>query len=205
LLDFKKTKMTDFWNTRYGSDEYAYGTAPNEFLKEQITKLPVGKILFPAEGEGRNAVYAAKLGWQVTAFDPSTEGKRKAENLARKNNVTIDYMIDNYEHVKFPNDSFDCVALVFAHMHPQKREEYHQKLISFLRPGGLLILEGFSKKQIRNNTGGPRDLDMLFSKEELLCDFKSMSEIETEEMDVALNEGPFHQGIASVIRVFAVK
>jgi hypothetical protein len=90
-------------------------------------------------------------------------------------------------------------------MHPQKREEYHRKLISFLKPGGILLLEGFSKQQISNNTGGPRDIDMLFSKEELSSDFKSFSSLQITEKDIVLNEGPFHQGTASVIRILGNK
>ena len=197
--------MKDFWNERFGSEDYAYGTEPNEFYKEQLNQITPGKILFPAEGEGRNAVYAATKGWQVTAFDPSIEGKRKAEQLAKKNQVSINYLIDNYDFVDFPKESFDCVVLIFAHMHPMKRKEYHQKLISFLKPGGILILEGFSKKQIKNNTGGPRDIDMLFSKNELESDFNSFSELVLTETDTILNEGPFHQGTASVIRVLGTK
>ena len=197
--------MTEFWNERYATEEYAYGTEPNRFFETELEKPAPGKILFPAEGEGRNAVFAAKLGWQVTAFDPSIEGKRKAEKLAVENGISIDYQIDNYENVSFPANHFDCIVLIFAHMHPLKRNEYHQKLMSSLKPGGVLILEGFSKKQIVNNSGGPRDIDMLFSKEELKSDFASFSELTISETEVILNEGPFHQGIAAVIRVLGVK
>lgn len=197
--------MNNFWDERFGKEEYAYGTEPNQFFKIQIEKLKPGKILFPAEGEGRNAVFAATLGWNVTAFDPSIEGKSKADQLARKNNVSIQYFIDNYELVDFPLESYDCIVLVFAHMNPAKREEYHKKLMSFLKPGGVLILEGFSKNQIKKNTGGPRDIGMLFSEQELKSDFSSFSKIEITETDAVLNEGPFHQGTASVIRVLGVK
>jgi SAM-dependent methyltransferase len=197
--------MNEFWNERYATEEYAYGTGPNRFLETQLKKLNPGKILFPAEGEGRNAVFAARLGWLVSAFDPSIEGKRKAEKLASENKVSIDYRIDNYENVSFPTAHFDCIVLVFAHMHPLKRNEYHHKLMSFLKPGGTLILEGFSKKQIANKSGGPRDIDMLFSKQELQSDFGSFSKLTITEKDYVLNEGPFHQGIASVIRAFGEK
>ena len=183
--------MNDFWNERFGTKEYAYGEAPNQFFKQELEKLSPGKLLLPAEGEGRNAVFAATLGWQVTAFDPSIEGKKKADLLANKYKVTIDYRIENYESVDLPKASFDSIGLVFAHMHPLKRKEYHQKLASFLKPGGTLIIEGFSKNQIKRNTGGPKNLEMLFSEEELKNDF---------ETDVELNEGPFHQGTVSVIR-----
>ncbi len=204
VFKFKK-EMNDFWNERFGSNDYIYGTEPNQFYKKQIKKLTPGKILFPAEGEGRNAVYAATLGWQVNAFDPSIEGKRKAELLALKKGVFIDYRIADYEFVEYPCESFDCIVLVFAHMNPSKREEYHEKLISFLKPGGTLILEGFSKKQINYKTGGPRDIDMLFSKQEMEIDFFSLSKLTITEAEVILDEGTFHRGLASLIRVVGIK
>lgn len=197
--------MNNFWNERYKTIDYAYGIEPNSFLKNQLMNMIPGKILFPAEGEGRNAVYAATKGWQVTAFDQSIEGKRKADLLALQKGVKIDYKIDNFEFVEFPLESFDCVALVFAHINPVKRKEYHKKLISFLKPGGKLILEGFSKNQINNNSGGPRDIDMLFSEKEMENDFGSLSKLDISEEEVILNEGTFHQGLASVIRVTGIK
>jgi 2-polyprenyl-3-methyl-5-hydroxy-6-metoxy-1,4-benzoquinol methylase len=197
--------MNDFWNERYATQEYAYGVEPNQYFKEQLEKLNPGKILFLAEGEGRNAVYAAKSGWHVFAFDPSTEGKRKAEKLASANGVSIDYQIAGYENAHFTPHFFDCIVLIFAHTHPLKRTEVHQKLTSFLKPGGTLILEGFSKNQIFYNSGGPRDVNMLFSKEEMESDFDLFSGLTIVETETILNEGPFHQGIASVIRVLGVK
>lgn len=197
--------MSNFWNERYITDDYAYGIEPNNFLKDQLKNIVPGNILFPAEGEGRNAVYAATIGWQVNAFDPSIEGKRKAELLALNKGVSINYSIDDYESVEFPVDSFDCIALVFAHINPVKREEYHKKLLSFLKPGGILILEGFSKSQIKNMSGGPRDIDMLFSKNEMEKDFSSLSKLTISETEVIISEGAFHQGLASVIRLVGVK
>ena len=197
--------MNNFWNERYKTIDYAYGIEPNSFLKNQLMNMTPGKILFPAEGEGRNAVYAATKGWQVTAFDQSIEGKRKADLLALQKGVKIEYKIDNFEFVEFPLESFDCVALVFAHINPVKRKEYHKKLISFLKPGGKLILEGFSKNQINNNSGGPRDIDMLFSGKEMENDFGSLSKLDISEEEVILDEGTFHQGLASVIRVTGIK
>jgi len=205
LFSPKNNTMNDFWNERFGNKEYAYGEAPNNFVVEELKKLKPGKILFPAEGEGRNAVYAATLGWEVTAFDPSIEGQKKAKLLAAKHNSKIDYHIANYEDVVFPKEYFDCIVFIFAHMHPLKRNEYHQKLIKFLKPGGTILLEGFSKKQIKKNTGGPQNVDMLFSAEELQNDFNNLSEVTILEKEISLDEGPFHQGIASVIRVIGSK
>lgn len=197
--------MNQFWNERFSTEEYAYGTEPNEFFKQHLEKLSPGKILLPGEGEGRNAVFAAKLGWKVTAFDSSTEGKRKAEKLAMKNNLHIDYQISDYESAHFDLEKYDVIALIYAHMDPMQRKNYHQKIASWLKTGGTLILEGFSKKQINNNTGGPRNIGMLYSKKELQEDFASFHDLDITETDIIFNEGTFHQGKASVVRVFGIK
>ena len=197
--------MNQFWNERFSAEEYVYGTEPNAFFKQQLEKLPPGKILLPGEGEGRNAVFAARLGWKVTAFDSSTEGKRKAEKLAAINKITIDYKIFDYDAVNLEVEKYDAIGLIYAHMNPIKRKEYHQKIISYLKPGGTLILEGFSKNQINNDTGGPRNVDMLFSVKELKEDFGFFQKLNIAESDIYFNEGIFHQGKASVIRVFGIK
>ncbi len=197
--------MNSFWNQRFEVEEYVYGTEPNRFFKEQLDKLSPGKLLLPGEGEGRNAVYAAKTGWHVTAFDSSTAGKSKAENLAKNNGVNIHYQIADYESAEYGPNEFDVTGLIFAHMHPEKRREIHRKLTAFLKPGGMLILEGFSKKQIHNNSGGPKNVEMLFSKEELQNDFVHFSKLEITENEIVLDEGTFHQGTASVIRVVGIR
>jgi len=197
--------MTNIWNERYSSEEYIYGIEPNIFFSEKLIQLKPGKILLPAEGEGRNAVFAAKKGWQVTAFDNSIEGQKKAFQLAEKEDVSISYLIDSYDSANLPFEYFDCIALIYTHMPPEKRTVYHQKLASFLRPGGFLILEGFSKNQLQYNSGGPKDYGMLFSVEELKSDFSDFSIIQIEETDTELKEGAYHDGKASVVRLFATR
>ena len=195
--------MSETWNQRYAQKEYVYGTEPNEFFKEQLSKLQPGKILFPAEGEGRNAVYAALKGWEVTAFDSSEEAKKKAEKLAEKNKVSIDYQISTIEDFVQEENSFDVIVLIYVHT--ANREENHRKLLRFLKPDGVIILEGFSKDQLSNQSGGPRSLEMLFSVEELKSDFKTLNDIHLSESTIELNEGLLHIGKASVIRVIATK
>jgi ubiquinone/menaquinone biosynthesis C-methylase UbiE len=197
--------MNEFWNNRYSTEEYAYGTLPNEYLKEEAEKLKPGNILFPAEGEGRNAVHAARLGWKVYAFDISTEAKLKAEKLADRSKVKIHYTISSVDEINYPEAYFDCIVLIFAHFPPQNRKNHHQKLLTFLKPGGTIILEGFSKKQIKMDSGGPKDPDMLFSREELENDFSSLSTCRITETGYILNEGKFHQGPAAVIRLTGKK
>ena len=100
------------WNDRYSKDEYAYGEQPNNFLREELEKLKPGTILFPAEGEGRNAVFAAQLGWTVSAFDISVEGKNKAFRLAETNKVMIDYHVGDLKTLNYNTGQFDAIALL---------------------------------------------------------------------------------------------
>ncbi|KOH42758.1 class I SAM-dependent methyltransferase [Sunxiuqinia dokdonensis] len=197
--------MSEFWNERFAADEYVYGTEPNAFFRQELKKLTPGKILLPGEGEGRNAVFAAQSHWQVTAFDSSVEGRKKAEQLAARQQVQLNYQIDSYDSIDLEAETFDCLALIYTHMPPGSRQAYHRKLSTFLKVGGTVILEGFSKAQIHNNTGGPGNVDMLFSTEELQADFAGFASIDITETDVELSEGPFHQGTAQVIRLVAVK
>ena len=133
--------MKQIWNKRYASNEYAYGIEPNVFFKEKIDNMKPGRILLPAEGEGRNAVYAAKLGWEVYAFDFSSAARDKAQKLSKKNNVDIVYNIHELKDADYEQESFDIVALIYAHS--PNRKENHQHLMKFLKPGGLLIIEEF--------------------------------------------------------------
>ena len=131
--------MKAFWDERYSHSEYAYGEQPNEFLKAQLENFPVGAILFPAEGEGRNSVYAARSGWQASAFDQSVEGQKKAIQLAEKNGVTIDYIVNSFQDLPYLPGQFDAVGLFYAHFPAENRRAFHRQLADFLRPGGVVL------------------------------------------------------------------
>jgi 2-polyprenyl-3-methyl-5-hydroxy-6-metoxy-1,4-benzoquinol methylase len=196
---------TKRWDDRYSQEEFAYGEQPNNYLKEQLEKLNAGKILFPAEGEGRNAVFAASLGWTVSAFDISAEGKNKALRLAETNHVSIDYQIGELKSLNYIHEQFDAIALIYAHFPADIKSQYHKMLDKYLRKNGLIIFEAFSKKHIdyiaRNEkVGGPTDINMLFSTEELRSDFPNYEIIEFTEQEIELNEGLYHNGKGSVIR-----
>lgn len=197
--------MKDFWNERYQKEAFAYGKEPNNYLKEQLDKLKVGTILFPAEGEGRNSVYAAKCGWTVAAFDTSHEGQKKAFQLADSNKVKIDYQVGDLKTLTYKNDQFDVLALIYAHFPADLRSSYHKTLDTYLRKGGVLIFEAFSKKNLEyvaknEKIGGPRDLATLFSLEEIKFDFSNYDFEELVEKEVELSEGLYHNGLGSVIR-----
>ncbi|MCR4033495.1 MULTISPECIES: class I SAM-dependent methyltransferase [Flavobacterium] len=195
---------TQRWDDRYKTEEFAYGEEPNNYLKEQIQKLETGSILFPAEGEGRNAIFAAKLGWEVSAFD-SEEGRNKAILLAKNNNVSIDYQVGELGTLDFQEEQFDAIALIYAHFPAVIKSEIHKQLNQLLRKGGILIFEAFSKKHLEYVTknekvGGPKDIESLFSTEEIKADFHNYEIIELEEKEIELSEGLFHNGTGSVIR-----
>jgi len=201
---------TERWNDRYSNEEFAYGEEPNNFFKKQIEKLTPGTILFPAEGEGRNAVYAAKLGWKVAAFDISEEGKNKALKLAEANNVTIEYKIGELQTLNYRPEQFDAIALIYAHFPAEIKSRLHKTLETYLRKDGIIIFEAFSKKHleylaINDKVGGPKDIESLFSIEEIKADFPNYEIIQLEETEIELNEGLFHNGKGSVIRFVGKK
>ncbi|HEY9169990.1 MAG TPA: methyltransferase domain-containing protein [Lutibacter sp.] len=197
--------MKNFWNERYGVQEYIYGKTPNVFFAEQLPTLKPGEILLPGEGEGRNAVFAALKGWQVRAFDTSEAGKRKAEKLAKENNVDIDYLIDDALTVHYPPNSFNTIAFIYAHFPPAIRKEIHQKAITWLKPGGKILLEVFNPKQLQNNSCGPKDLAMLYTEEMLRDDFEGLTINLLETKTIELNEGKHHKGKADIIQFVATK
>lgn len=203
-------KLSDIWDSRYSSDDYVYGELPNNYLKEQLKVLPPGKMLFPGEGEGRNAVYAARLGWEVWAYDISSVGKMKAEKLATKHNVKLNYKLGEIQNLDYQKEHFDTVALIYLHLPKDESRVLIDSIYNLLRPGGVVIAELFSKKhieyqKIKSNVGGPRDIDMLYSIEEIKSDFEKFSFVELKEEEIELLEGDFHKGTASVIRFVARK
>ena len=197
--------MKEHWDERYSAEEYIYGTRPNAWFAEKLSGINPGKLLLPAEGEGRNAVFAATLGWDVSAFDQSEEGKKKALKLAAGKGVAINYTIADLTTFNCHEAHFDAIALIFVHMPVEIRQMVHQNLIKCLKPGGYLILEAFTKKQIQNTSGGPRTELLLYESEYLQNDLSELEIIEFEETTTVLSEGPLHQGEAFVLRLLAHK
>jgi SAM-dependent methyltransferase len=198
------------WDNRYKENEFAFGKEPNVFFKEWLLKLKSGNILLPADGEGRNGVYAAELGWHATSFDLSIEGKSKALHLAKEKNVSLKYIVGDFEDLDFDKETFDVIALVYAHFPANKKNTFHKKLNQYLRTGGVIIFEAFSKKHLayRSNNpavGGPDDINTLYSKEEILADFGDFEILLLQEEEVSLNEGRYHKGQGSVIRFVGKK
>jgi len=202
--------MKDFWNERYASTEYVYGKEPNQYFKQILCSLSPGKILLPAEGEGRNAVYAASLGWQVYAYDFSERAYKKAMALAAEKKVRLHYEIGSLAEMNYPDCFFDVIGLIYVHFPEPIRKSNHKHLTKMLAPEGNLILEAFSKKhphyqKLNPNVGGPKLQSQLYDTKEIREDFKNFYLHQLEEEIVELHEGIFHVGKASVIRMHGSK
>ena len=194
------------WDERYSESGFAYGTEPNDFLVATVELLPPGsKILCLAEGEGRNAVYLASLGHRVTAVDSSLVGLEKALLLAEQRGVAIDIVeADLIDFVIKPN-SFHVIVSIFCHLPPAIRTQLHQKVIEGLAPGGIFILEGYAKKQLSNDTGGPRKIELLMDLEELKHELQPLILSHALETERDIREGAYHDGIGVVVQIIGTK
>ena len=196
----------DFWDARYAGETYAYGTAPNAYFRQRLDALPPGRLLLLAEGEGRNAVYAAQRGWQVTAVDFSDEGRSKALRWAGAQGVRLDYQVADLTALGWLRPGhYDAVGLIYAHLTPPARQAVHAAAAASLAPGGHLIVEAFSPRQLGLLSGGPRTAEMLYEPATLADDFAGLSILENHALGVVLHEGSFHAGPANVVRLLATR
>ena len=193
------------WDERFSEAEYVYGTEPNEFFKEQLDKLNPGYLLMLGEGEGRNAVYAAKMGWQVDAVDFSDQARIKALKLADKEKVHINYTISDLNDHQPGNNQFDAIGIIFFHWDKPEIEKIFTSAKLALKKGGVIICQVFSKNQIGKTSGGPKVEDLLFNSDEIAKLFDGLQTITLEERTVLLDEGILHQGEAGVINYVGKK
>jgi SAM-dependent methyltransferase len=194
---------SQFWNERYRAEEYAYGREPNEFLRAEAHRIPAGRVLCLAEGEGRNAVFLAGLGHRVTAVDFSTEGLRKVERLAAERNVvveTVEADLTAYEPEVF---AFSGIVAIFAHLPPAVRKHVHGWISRALRSGGVFILEAYTPAQIALNTGGPRDPALLMTLDALRDELVPLTIEIGREVERQIDEGAFHGGPSATVQVVA--
>ncbi len=195
---------SEFWDERFGMEEFIYGIEPNAFFKSQLDLLPRGKILLPAEGEGRNAVYAARQGWEAHALDFSQKGQAKALQLAKQFGVSIHYELADVAQYE-TDEQFDVVAFLFMHQAADQRRDIFRRYLNFLKPGGKVIIEVFNKRQLGLPSGGPKNLDYLIDASELGEIFSDLELELLEEVEVELQEGDHHSGIGRTSRMVGVK
>lgn len=193
------------WDERYSEPGFAYGAEPNHFLVEQAHRIPPGPVLCLAEGEGRNAVWLAEQGHEVTAVDSSPVGLQKAEGLAWTRGVRLTTHCSDLRDYVIEPGAWSTIVSIFAHLPPEVRREVHRRVVEGLRPGGIFILEAYTPRQLDYGTGGPPAAEMMMDEETLRSelaglDFQWLSEGEREVI-----EGQYHTGLAHVVQAVARK
>ena len=192
------------WNQRYGGDGFAYGTEPNSFLVDNA-KLLTGPVLSLAEGEGRNAVFLASLGLDVLGVDGSEVGLAKAQRLAESKGVEIRTAVADLATYEPLANFFGSVVSIFAHLPSDVRRRLYPLMEQSLKPGGIILLEAYSKSQLSRNTGGPKDPDMLMTAVDIQKEFSNCEVILCHEIEREVVEGEFHTGMASVVQFIGKK
>jgi cyclopropane fatty-acyl-phospholipid synthase-like methyltransferase len=192
------------WNQRYDSDEFVYGTEPNSFLAENA-KLLTGPVLSLAEGEGRNAVFLASLGLEVLGVDGSEVGLAKAQKLADSKGVAIKTEIADLATYEPPANSYGSVVSISAHLPSDVRKRLYPLVEQSLKPGGIILLEAYSKSQMSRNTGGPKDPEMLMTAADIQKEFPNCEAILCHEIEREVVEGEFHTGMACVVQFIGKK
>ncbi len=194
------------WNERYQQDGYYYGRDANDFLKSKAALFTPGKkVLCLAEGEGRNAVFIAKQGCQVTAVDFSAVGLEKLQKLAAENSVTIETTCANLRHYEMGQNKWDIIVSVWCHLPSELRRLVHARVPDALKSNGHFLLEAYTPNQIGKNTGGPIELDRVMTAAALKVELSGLKIIELQETERQISEGVGHNGMSSVVQMLAQK
>ncbi|MGE0326073.1 MAG: class I SAM-dependent methyltransferase [Polyangiaceae bacterium] len=195
------------WDQRYADPDYVYGTEPNDFLKETAeAHLPEGgSVLCLAEGEGRNGVFLAGLGFKVTGVDGSSVGLEKAQRLAKQRGVEIETIVSDLADFDLGEERWDGVVSSWCHTPPELRAKLHAAVVRALKPGGALILESYTPKQLEYKTGGPPNAEWMMTLDGLRQELAGLEFVVGEEKIREVNEGKFHGGTSAVVQVVARK
>jgi SAM-dependent methyltransferase len=197
----------DRWNARFAAPEYVFGTEPNAFLAAQAARLrPAMSALCVADGEGRNGVWLARQGLRVTAFDFSAEGIAKARRLAAQAGVDVDYRQCDAAQWDWTAARYDVVVAIFVQFAgPALRAAMFDGMVRALAPGGLLIVQGYGPRQLEYATGGPKNLENLYTEELLRDGFASLEILHLAAHDDVIGEGDGHRGMSALVDMVARK
>ena len=194
-----------YWDQRFASTGFVYGEQPNDFLKEHASGLKAGQALCLAEGEGRNAVFLAELGHQVCAQDISPVGLGKAEELAQRRSVNIHTLCCDLAAFHPEPASLDLIAAIWMHLEPELRATVLQQAVEALRPGGHLLIEAYSPKQLGFSSGGPTRRELLIDAAQLQHELAALKPLILQEVEREITEGSAHQGPSAVVQFFGRK
>ncbi len=196
---------SDKWDERYGIKEYIYGKKPNLFLEGNINMIPRVNVLCVDDGEGRNGVWLAKRGYSVTSIDFSLKAIEKINNLAQENNVSIKSICADLLNYDFGNNKYDGIISIFSHFNLDDTNKLHSRYFNALKLNGVFLMEVFAKEQLPLNTGGPKNIDLLYNTEDIKNSFPD-GKIELLKKDIVyLHEGYLHDGKAVVVRAIIKK
>ncbi|WP_417376653.1 SAM-dependent methyltransferase [Gimesia maris] len=193
------------WDEKYSAAHYVYGEEPNTLLQEHVDCLPKGKVLCLAEGEGRNAVFLARQGYQVTAVDASEVGLQKARRLAEKHQTSIEIVHADLATFEPGENQWDGIVSIFCHVPQKIRKRIHSKIAASLKSGGVFLLEAYTPRQLKHGTGGPPDVESMMSKALLLEEVSGLAFSHLEELDREIIEGSNHTGIGAVVQAIGKK
>jgi len=193
------------WNERYSQPGFAYGTDPNAFLVSIAGRIPRGRILSLAEGEGRNAVFLASLGCAVTAVDASDVGLAKASRLAAERGVAIDTVVADLARFRIEPGSWDGIVSIFCHLPKELRAAVHRAAVEGLKRGGIFVLEAYTPRQLAFGSGGPQSAELMMTLDDLRPELAGLDFIHARELERDVVEGRFHTGRASVVQVLGMK
>lgn len=195
----------NFWNEKYQNSDHLYSSEPNVFLSKSVSNFHIGKALVPGDGDGRNGLWLARKGYSVDAFDFSEVAVRKANANAEKQSLKYRSEVLAAENFQSAQGAYDLVAIVFLHLPKDVMKTLLKKCAESLKSDGVLLIQVFSQDQLSFNSGGPKDLTLLYKPDDfrwLEGTFRSLS---IEQVDCDLSEGPLHTGKASVVNVIATK
>jgi len=195
------------WEDRFAVPDYAFGKKPNYFLASCKPLLPrSGKALAVADGEGRNGVWLAEQGLDVVSLDFSPSAQRKGRALAKERGVTVTFLQADVHAFDYPEAAFDAVAEIFTQFStPAERAMKWAGMRKALKPGGLLIIQGYTPKQLQYGTGGPKEIENLYTRAMLEGAFRDFRDVTIVEEELELHEGTSHGGMSAVINLTARK
>lgn len=193
------------WDSTYDRAEYLYGEEPNDFLKESVKSLPSGRILCLADGEGRNSVYLASLGYEVTAVDLSSVAIQKARKLAESRQVRVNFVHADLADFELGRERWDGIVSIFCHLPPELRKSLHHAVQQGLKRSGVYLVKGYTPKQLLFRTGGPPRVDMLLSAQILSGELQQLHPLMLTERERFIQEGTLHNGHSHVVQGVFIK
>jgi SAM-dependent methyltransferase len=191
------------WEQRFGADGYLYGTEPNDFLRRHVDLIPRGRVLCLAEGEGRNAVFLAGQGFEVSSIDLTQAGVAKTHRLAKERAVKVDAVTGDLATADLGVQRWDGIVSIFAHLPAAIRRVVHKRVVDALAPGGVFLLEAYTPEQIGRGTGGPPGPELTMTLSGLLQELEGLELIYALETEREVLEGHGHTGLGSVVEIIA--